>query len=77
MLRNIDHRVEAACPVTNAAIADELKNIINIQLADNVKARLLNNEQDNLYLKNGHKPLRSQVETYNYLHKKIIRKSWQ
>ncbi len=75
MLRNIDHRVEAACPVTNAAIADELKNIINIQLADNVKARLLNNEQDNLYLKNGHKPLRSQVETYNYLHKKIIRKS--
>ncbi|MFZ1527712.1 MAG: polyphosphate kinase 1, partial [Ferruginibacter sp.] len=75
MVRNIDHRIEAACPVNRAAIAEELKYIINIQLADNVKARVLNNEQNNLYFKNGSKPLRSQVETYNYLHKKVIHKS--
>ncbi len=41
MVRNLDHRVEAAIPVTDPAIAKELKEIIHIQLRDNVKARIL------------------------------------
>jgi polyphosphate kinase len=68
MLRNVDHRVEAACPVLDKEIQQELKDIINIQLSDNVKARTLNNELDNEYVipRNG-KKIRSQIETYNYL----------
>ncbi len=37
MVRNIDHRVEATCPITDEVIKKELKNILNIQLSDNVR----------------------------------------
>jgi polyphosphate kinase len=71
MLRNLDHRVEAACPVLDKQIQQELKDIINIQLNDNVKARILNNELDNQYVNpRNTKKIRSQIETYNYLLKK-------
>ena len=32
MLRNLDHRVEAAIPIKNKALCNELKDILNIQL---------------------------------------------
>src|SRR4029079_1608830 len=64
MLRNLDHRVEATCPITDETIKKELKNILNIQLTDNVKARWLNNELSNEYVSSkGKKKIRSQVET--------------
>jgi polyphosphate kinase len=72
MVRNIDHRVEAACPVYDKEIQRELKEILTIQLEDNVKARVLDNELSNEYVENGNtKKVRSQIETYNYLLKKI------
>lgn len=72
MVRNLDHRIEAAIPITSKTIIEELKNIIAIQLSDNVKARLLNNELTNEYVKsNDDKKIRSQIEIYNYLHRKI------
>jgi polyphosphate kinase len=49
MVRNLDHRVEATCPIFDEEIKKELKEIINIQLHDNVKARMLNNELSNAY----------------------------
>ncbi len=68
MVRNLDHRVEATCPVFDDDIKIVLKNILNIQLNDNVKARLLNNDLSNEYVKNAEdKKVRSQIETYNYL----------
>lgn len=67
MIRNLDHRVEAACPVQDTEMISQLKEILNIQLADNVKARWLNNEQDNRYVKTAGARTRSQVKTYNYL----------
>ena len=70
MMRNLEHRVEATCPVWNEEIKQELKDILNIQLQDNVKARWLNNELNNEYVRTTKKKVRSQVETYNYLHKK-------
>jgi polyphosphate kinase len=71
MVRNIDHRVEAACPITDKSIKKEIIDIINIQLSDNVKARILDNEGSNQYVNPRNKPkVRSQVETYNYLHTK-------
>jgi polyphosphate kinase len=71
MVRNIDHRVEAACPILDKEIQQELKEILDIQLSDNVKARTLDNELSNIYVEPGNsKKIRSQIETYNYLLKK-------
>jgi len=72
MLRNLEHRVEATCPVWDEQLKRELKDILNIQLHDNVKARLLNNELSNEYVQKTKKKVRSQVETYNYLYKKTL-----
>ena len=47
MVRNLDHRVEATCPVFDEDIKKVLKNILEIQLSDNVKARILDNELRN------------------------------
>jgi len=72
MLRNLDHRVEAAIPVKDKLLCNELKDILNIQLGDNVKARVLDNALQNNYVKpTGKKRVRSQIETYNYLYQKI------
>ncbi|MDB5211393.1 MAG: ppk1 [Sediminibacterium sp.] len=73
MVRNLDHRVEAAIPVMDPKIAAELKDIIHIQLRDNVKARILDNDLSNNYVPStGKKKVRSQIETYHYLYKKNI-----
>jgi polyphosphate kinase len=74
MVRNIDHRVEATCPVTEESVKQELIDILNIQLSDSVKARVLNNELNNEYVKGGKgkKKIRSQIETYQYLYKKTL-----
>jgi polyphosphate kinase len=72
MVRNIDHRIEVACPILEKNIRNELIDILNIQLNDNVKARILDNEQSNMYVNPRNKvKIRSQVETYNYLYRKL------
>ena len=73
MVRNLDHRVEAACPILEPAIKQELIDILNIQLNDNEKARVLNNELNNIMVEaQGEKIVRSQVKTYNYLQRKQL-----
>lgn len=73
MVRNLDHRIEAAVEITSKALKDELKECINIQLKDNVKARILDNDLENVYVKRKGKTIRSQVEIYNFLHQKILK----
>jgi polyphosphate kinase len=76
MVRNLDHRIEAAIPIKNKNIIAELKDIIHIQLRDNVKARLLDNELSNNYVTSANKKkVRSQIETYQYLFQKTIKHS--
>ena len=71
MVRNLDHRVEATCPVLDPDIQHDLKKILDIQLADNVKARWLDNELMNKYKKDHPEvKVRSQIEIYNYLYHK-------
>ncbi len=70
MLRNLEHRVEATVPVFNDELKQELKDMLDIQLQDNVKARWLDNDLNNEYVRTTRKKIRSQVETYNYLYKK-------
>lgn len=72
MVRNLDHRVEVTCPIFEKDIQTELKEIIHIQLTDNIKARKLDNELSNQYINpRNQKKVRSQVETYNYLYRKL------
>ncbi len=72
MVRNLDHRIEAACPIYDKKIQQELIDILNIQLAENVKGRILDNEQVNEYVhRDETEPeLRSQIAIYDYLLKK-------
>jgi polyphosphate kinase len=57
--------------VLDESIRKELKNILDIQLSDNVKARWLDNELLNKYKRDhSEKKVRSQIEIYNYLYHK-------
>jgi polyphosphate kinase len=71
MIRNMEHRVEATCPILHEELKQELMDIINIQLRDNVKARWLDNDLSNEYVHSEDEKIRSQVETYNFLKSKI------
>jgi len=71
MVRNLDHRVEATCPINNSKLKKELKDILNIQWQDNVKARVLDDKLSNNYkLDVDEKKLRSQIEIMKYLSNK-------
>ncbi|MGB4845400.1 MAG: polyphosphate kinase 1 [Ferruginibacter sp.] len=73
MVRNIDHRIEVACPIFEKNIQQEIKDILQIQLKDNIKARILDNDLSNQYVNpRNTKKIRSQVETYNYLYRKSL-----
>ncbi len=72
MNRNLDRRIEVISPVLDVDIKQEFKDILNIQLSDNVKARIQDPEESNTYVprKKGEKAIRSQYDIYNYLKKK-------
>jgi polyphosphate kinase len=61
MVRNLDHRIEVAVPITNKEIRNELKDMIDIQLSDNVKARILDNNLSNNYVSDSVSINRSQT----------------
>ncbi len=68
MVRNLDHRIECAAPILDPKLKKELMNILNIQLNDQVKARILDNKQQNHYSgKKLSQKHRAQLETYQYL----------
>ncbi len=65
MVRNFDHRFEAATPVYDKNLQNELKEMLDLQLKDNVKARMVNANPSNEYVKiKEQSPLRSQTKIY-------------
>ncbi len=71
MVRNFDHRFEVICPIYDKKIQKEIRDIIDIQLADNVKARSLKLNPINTYRKtDSDVPVRSQFRIYDYLKEK-------
>ncbi|SDB41615.1 polyphosphate kinase [Flavobacteriaceae bacterium MAR_2010_188] len=66
MTRNIENRVEVTCPIYDEEIKQELIEIYDICWSDNVKARVLNEKQNNVYRKNNNKKVRAQFATYDY-----------
>jgi polyphosphate kinase len=73
MVRNLDHRIEAAVEINNGILKQELKDYLSIQLKDNVKARILDNQLENKYAHSKGKTIRSQVEIYNFLFQKTLK----
>lgn len=71
MNRNLDRRIEVLSPVLDEDIKKEFKEILNIQLNDNVKARIQDASESNKYIerKKNQKAIRSQYEIYEYLKK--------
>lgn len=69
MYRNLDNRNEVAVPIYDPRIRKEIKALLNIQFADNIKARMIDAEQGNVYKTGAHgsKALRAQTETYSFL----------
>ncbi|MDC1505465.1 polyphosphate kinase 1 [Winogradskyella sp.] len=71
MTRNIENRVEVSCPIYDKDIKEELQDLFEICWSDNVKARIINESQDNRYRVNNKKKMRSQFETYDYYLRKL------
>ncbi len=69
MSRNLDNRVEISCPIENQIWQDELSHIMNIQLRENQKARILDSALSNQYVdkEDGDVECRSQILIYQYL----------
>ncbi len=68
MKRNLSRRIEIAFPVYDKEIQKQLQKMIDLQLSDNVKARIINNEKMNEYVKDeSGKKIRSQCEIYRML----------
>jgi polyphosphate kinase len=68
MSRNLDNRIEVASPVFDKDLQKQIKDIVEYQLRDNVKARIVDECQANLYRNNGSEGEyhRSQIELYDY-----------
>jgi polyphosphate kinase len=76
MPRNFDHRIEVACPIDDKDIQKDMMNILQIQLRDNCKSRIISAEAPNRYRSGGSdKQIRSQIEIYDYYKDQVNRKS--
>lgn len=69
MTRNLDKRLEVIAPIEDPEIFDELKHILELQLADTRKVRILDGEGRNQYAvhKSSGEPIRAQYAIYEYL----------
>lgn len=73
MTRNIDQRVEVGVPIYDTKIKQQILTTLDIQWRDNVKARIIDAEQSNNYVKRGNKrSIRSQQQIYDYLKKQQL-----
>lgn len=71
MPRNLNRRIEVACPVYDEEIKAELKEMLKIQLKDNVKARVLDPELLNKYnTGDTNRKYRAQEDYYNFIKNK-------
>ena len=67
MTRNLDRRIEVGAPLLDPEVKQCVIDILQIQLADNVKARIIDSEEKNIYVQNNEKTCRSQLAIYEYL----------
>ena len=70
MGRNLDRRVEVGTPILDTDIKAEIRETLDIQLRDNQKARIIDQNQENKYKETKGPKVRSQKE----LHKMYVSK---
>lgn len=70
MTRNISFRVEVGCPIYDETIKQELIDTFEISWTDNVKARVIDQAQDNHYRPHTLPAQRSQLALYEYYQQK-------
>ena len=66
MKRNLSHRIEVVTPVLDDDHHTTIKELIDIQLNDNTKARIIDADQKNEYVKHTKPAVRAQYDTYDY-----------
>ncbi|HYQ85912.1 MAG TPA: polyphosphate kinase 1 [Bacteroidota bacterium] len=68
MVRNLSRRVEVAFPIFNIELKNEIRKMIDLQLQDNTKARIIFDHRDNQYKRStSRERIRSQTATYEFL----------
>ncbi|MEP1488346.1 MAG: polyphosphate kinase 1 [Algibacter sp.] len=53
MTRNLDHRIEVITPILDRDVHLKLKELLDLQLKDNVKSRVIDSNQNNNYVEKG------------------------
>jgi polyphosphate kinase len=70
MERNLSRRIEVAFPILDNSIQKIIQDLMDIQLLDNVKARIIDEKQRNKYKKkNTAEPIQAQLVTHKYIAK--------
>jgi polyphosphate kinase len=70
MRRNLSRRIEVIFPILNNRLKNQIKDIIQLQLNDNVKARIIDPLQKNEYQNpTSEKITQAQLDTFSYLQK--------
>jgi len=75
MRRNLNRRIEVAFPIVEPNLQAELKELMNIQWADNVKAVTLNENLENIAIENDQPPIRTQLEIYERVKQGLLGKN--
>jgi polyphosphate kinase len=70
MQRNLRKRIEVGFPIYDEGIKKMMKDLLDIQLSDNTKARIIDKKQSNQYKTGDNsKKIRAQYATYDYIKK--------
>lgn len=74
MARNLDNRVEVACPIYNDELKQELLSFFNIQWSDNVASRVLDNKLSNNFKERAENEevIRSQTFFHEFLKTRVV-----
>ena len=68
MKRNLSRRIEVAFPIYDKNIRKSIMDLVELQLNDNTKARILDSEQSNRYQTNNlPDKVRAQIDSYKLL----------
>lgn len=67
MSRNLHRRIEVGFPIYDKKAVAELDELLGLQLADNTKARLLDQYLEHSKIENGKKSVRCQTDFHQYL----------
>ncbi|MBK9175226.1 MAG: polyphosphate kinase 1 [Flavobacteriales bacterium] len=75
MERNLDRRVEVAFPLLDSRLRQEMMELLELQWADNMKARIIDARQSNAYRNTAPtaRAVHAQADTYRFL-KRLARK---